>query len=169
MGALKLLHRISVVTFDLDLWPILYILLQNATPSPFITRFRFRLLYMIALGDCFKTSTQNFDLWALFLICIVHWLQNATPSPFLTGFQFYLVHVIALGEGFKTSTQNFVPWPLWPLTLNLDLYGIFCLKNATPSPFLTWFWFHLLSVMALDKGLKTLLLLVLLFKWNTCI
>ena len=107
-----------------------------------------------------------FDLWPWLFTCIVHWLQNATPSPFLTGFEFCLLYVIALGEGFKTSTQNFVPWPLWPLTLNLDLYGIFCLKNATPSPFLTWFWFHLLSVIALDKGLKTLLLLVLLFKWN---
>ena len=35
---------------------------QNASSSPFLTRFQFCLLYVIALGDGFKTSTQNFDL-----------------------------------------------------------------------------------------------------------
>ena len=71
IGASKLLHWFSPVTFDLDLWPIFYILLQNATPSPFLTRFRFRLLYVIALGKGFKTSTQNFDLWSLWPLTLI--------------------------------------------------------------------------------------------------
>ena len=140
MGALKLLHRISVVTFDLDLWPILYILLQNATPSPFITRFRFRLLYMMALGEGFKTPTQNFDLWLLWPLTLIFWpilyilLQNATPSPFLTRFRFRLLYVMALGEGFKTSTQNFDLWLLWPLTLIFwPFFELVCNFNRNSS------------------------------------
>ena len=75
IGASKLLRWFSSVTFDLDFWPIFYILPQKATPSPFLTRFRFRLLYVITLGKGFKTSTQNFDLWSLwpwFLTYILH-------------------------------------------------------------------------------------------------
>ena len=71
IGASELLHCFSPVTFDLDLWPIFHILLQNATPSPFLTRFRFRLLYVIALGKGFKTSTQNFDLWSLWPLTLI--------------------------------------------------------------------------------------------------
>ena len=65
---------LTPLTFDLDLLPILYILLQIATPSPFLTRFRFRLLYVIALGEGFKTSTQNFDLWRLWPLTLIFYL-----------------------------------------------------------------------------------------------
>ena len=65
MGASTFSHWFLPVTFDLDLWPILYILLQNATPSSFLTRFLFRLLYVIALGEGFKIFSQNFDRWSL--------------------------------------------------------------------------------------------------------
>ena len=112
------------LTFDLDFLPLLYILLQNATPSPFLTGFQFCLLYVIALGKGFKTPTQKCDFWLFWpLTCIVHCLQNATPSPFLTGFQFCLLYMIALGEGFKTSSQNFVPWPFWPLNKQFFFLG----------------------------------------------
>ena len=124
MGASKLLHRI----LNCDLWPwpltTCYKMLQNATPSPFLTWFWFRLLYVVALGEGFKNSTQNFDFWLLWPLTLIFFilLQNATPSPFLTRFRFRLFYVIALGEGFKTSTQNFDLWLLWPLTLIFDLY-----------------------------------------------
>ena len=75
MRASKLLCRISSYW---PLWPLTFILdlyrtfcYKNATPSPFLTRFRFCLLYMIALGKGFKTVTQNSVLWPLWLLTFV--------------------------------------------------------------------------------------------------
>ena len=156
MRTTKLLH--GILTFDpFDLWPwfLTYIVnwLKNATPSPFFIRFRFRLHYVIALGEDYKTSSRNFDFWPLWPLTltftyIVHWLQNATPSPFFIRFRFRLLYVIALGEDYKTSSQNFDFWPLWPLTLTLT-YIVHWLQNATSSPFFTRFRFCLPYVIAL--------------------
>ena len=149
---------LSSLTFNLDFIRIMYTLLQNTTPMPFLTRFRFCLLYVIALIEGFKTSTQNFDnglLWPLTLILyyIINWLQNATPLLFLTPFRFCLLDVIALGEGFRNSTQNFDLCLLWPMTLTL--YCTFCYKMLLLCHFqLNFDVVHIIYVIALSKGLK---------------
>ena len=58
----------------------------------------------------------------------------------------------------RHTIQDPRPW--------LFTYIVYFAKNATPLPFRTRFWFHLLDVKALGKGLKTLLLLLLLLQWN---
>ena len=125
MRAAKLLHRI--LTLDsFDLWPLflshIIDLLQNATPSPFLTRFWFCLLYMIALDEGFKISWQNFDLCSLWPLTYL--LQYATTSPFLTWFWFCLLYDSSTRRG---------PWNFYRI-LTFDFY--FCyrdvLQNATP-------------------------------------
>ena len=111
MRALKLLHRI--LTFDsVDLWPwfLTYIVnwLQNATPSPFLTQFRFRLLCVIALGEGFKTSTQNFDLWLIWPLTYSFAISNPILIPF------------ASCDSTRWGHQNF-DTEFWPFIFICDL------------------------------------------------
>ena len=139
MIATKLLHRI--LTFDLWPWFLTYNVnwLQNATPSPFFIRFRFCLLYVIALGEDYKTSSRNFDFWPLWPLTliftyIVHSLQNATPSPFFIQFWFRLLYVIALLKVMATNLLHRI------LTFDLDFLPLTFDLDFLPLTFDLDFW-----------------------------
>ena len=104
-----------------------------------------------------------FDLWPWFLTYIVYFAEKcysfAISNPILISF--------ALCDNTRWGLKNYYT-EFCPLTFDIDSWPILYIlrKNATPSPFLTQFWFHLLYVISLGKGLKNLLLLLLLLKWN---
>ena len=123
MGASKLLHRI----LNCDLWPwpltICYKMLQNATPSPFLTWFWFRLLYVVALGEGFKNSTQNFDFWLLWpLTLIFHFATKCYSFAIFNPISIPFV----LCDSTRWGLQNFYTefWPLTPLTFDVDFWPI---------------------------------------------
>ena len=153
LGASKLLHQ----NFTCDLSPrhILYILLQNATPSPFLTRFWFCLLYVIALGEGFKTSTQNFDLWLLWPLTLIFDLYCTLATKcFSSAISILILIPFASCDSTRWGLQNFYA-EFWPLTFIFDLCILYIgYKNAT-LPFATWFRFRLLYVIALSEGFKT--------------
>ena len=120
----------------------------------FLTRFWQRLLYVIALGEGFRTSTQNFDLgliWPLTLI-LYRYCKLATKYYF-----FAISNPISIPSALCDSTR----WGLqkfytefWPLNFDLDFILYTLLQNATPLRFLTQFRLCSLYVKALGKGFK---------------
>ena len=135
--------KTSMHNFDLWLlwpltlifWPVLYILLQNATPSPFLTRFRFRLLYVMALGEGFKTSTQNFDLWLLWPLTLIFWPFFELVCNFNRNSSLYSYHskcISTYKEFFMVSNFNFNPIPLTTFLLFLYTdYTIYYIISLT--------------------------------------
>ena len=141
------------LTFDLHFWPILYILLQNATSLPFLTGFQFCLLYVIALGDGFKTSTQNFDLWLLWpLTLIVYLYCTLATKCYSFAISYWIWILFALCDSTRWGLQNFYTefCPMTPLTFDLDSWPILyillkmlLLRNFEPDfDFISFMWKH---------------------------
>ena len=116
---------LTPLTFDLHIWPILYILLQNATPLLFLTRFRICLLYVIALGEGFKTSTQNFDLWLPWPLTLIFDLYCTLATKcYFFAFSNPISNLSALCDSTRWGLQNFYT-KFWSVTFDL------LLQNAT--------------------------------------
>ena len=96
---------------------------QFATISTFLTRFQFCFLYIIALCEGFKTSSQNFDLWPgwplnliLDLNCTLYYKMLLLRHFHPISIQFALCGIARWGK------QNFFT-KFWPLTL---FFVMFC-------------------------------------------
>ena len=123
---LKVVHRILKLNKYANLCAFLeksQKLPKIASSSPFLTRFQVCLIYVKALGNSFKTCTQNFDIWLLWPLTLIFDLNCTLATK---CYSFTISIPFALCDSSWWGLQNFYTefCPMTPLTFDLDSWPI---------------------------------------------